>query len=310
MCSTPGKAWRVVELPAPQPRGAPDAALRGPDFLCIGALKCGTTWLYRNLRAHPLVWLPPLKELNYFNIHHPTPFFDAAGQPATLRRRTAAEAPRLRAAAGMTAARKRRDLASLAEIAAEPVDDAWYLRLFARRLPRQVAGDISPHYALLGADGIRHALALNPALKAIALLRDPAERTLSHMLMHLGPEADEPGLRRLMEGRLWPQYAEHSDYAAWLGRWRALLGPDALAVETLPRIDSEPERVLGRLCRFLGLPGRATLFPAAHARVNAGRGDRDAFRHLLPELRARLAPAYAALERDWPEAASRLAGPV
>jgi hypothetical protein len=39
-----------------------------PDFLCIGALKSGTTWLYENLRSHPEIFLPPEKELYYFSI--------------------------------------------------------------------------------------------------------------------------------------------------------------------------------------------------------------------------------------------------
>jgi hypothetical protein len=38
-----------------------------PDFLIIGAQKSGTTWLDRNLRLHPDLWLPPEKELHFFD---------------------------------------------------------------------------------------------------------------------------------------------------------------------------------------------------------------------------------------------------
>lgn len=38
-----------------------------PDFLCIGAQKAGTTWLYANLSKHPDIFLPKSKELHYFN---------------------------------------------------------------------------------------------------------------------------------------------------------------------------------------------------------------------------------------------------
>ena len=38
-----------------------------PHFIGIGAQKAGTTWLYRNLQEHPEVWLPPEKELHYFD---------------------------------------------------------------------------------------------------------------------------------------------------------------------------------------------------------------------------------------------------
>ncbi|MFA9556918.1 sulfotransferase [Evansella sp. AB-rgal1] len=40
---------------------------QGPQFLGIGAQKSGTTWLYENLRIHPELYLPNIKELHYFN---------------------------------------------------------------------------------------------------------------------------------------------------------------------------------------------------------------------------------------------------
>jgi hypothetical protein len=44
---------------------APPANL--PDFLGIGAAKTGTTWLHHNLRAHPELYLPDVKEVHYFD---------------------------------------------------------------------------------------------------------------------------------------------------------------------------------------------------------------------------------------------------
>jgi len=36
-----------------------------PDFLCVGAHKAGSTWLYQQLDSHPDFWMPPVKELHY-----------------------------------------------------------------------------------------------------------------------------------------------------------------------------------------------------------------------------------------------------
>ena len=36
-------------------------------FLCIGAQKAGTTWLFINLQMHPEIWLQPVKEVHYLN---------------------------------------------------------------------------------------------------------------------------------------------------------------------------------------------------------------------------------------------------
>src|SRR5947209_20313956 len=38
-----------------------------PDFLCVGAQKGGTSWLYRQLERHSDFWMPPVKELHYLN---------------------------------------------------------------------------------------------------------------------------------------------------------------------------------------------------------------------------------------------------
>jgi hypothetical protein len=38
-----------------------------PDFFCVGAQKGGTSWLYQQLQSHPDFWMPPIKELHYFD---------------------------------------------------------------------------------------------------------------------------------------------------------------------------------------------------------------------------------------------------
>jgi hypothetical protein len=46
-----------------------------PDFLGIGAPRAGTTWLDRNLRAHPDLYLPDRKELHYFDRYYHTALY-------------------------------------------------------------------------------------------------------------------------------------------------------------------------------------------------------------------------------------------
>jgi Sulfotransferase domain len=45
---------------------APNSNLPLPDFLVIGAQKSGTTSLYEYLRSHPEVFMPDIKELDFF----------------------------------------------------------------------------------------------------------------------------------------------------------------------------------------------------------------------------------------------------
>ena len=43
-----------------------DHAPRRPDFVVIGAMKAGTTSLYHYLRDHPQIFMPKVKELDFF----------------------------------------------------------------------------------------------------------------------------------------------------------------------------------------------------------------------------------------------------
>ena len=45
----------------------PDTSGRLPDFFVLGAAKCGTTSLHDYLRQHPALFLPYVKELNFFD---------------------------------------------------------------------------------------------------------------------------------------------------------------------------------------------------------------------------------------------------
>ena len=67
----------------------PDKATEGrlPDFLGIGAQKAGTSWLFDNLKVHPELFLPPEKEVHYFDrdFDKPFSFYTAKFAPAGRR---------------------------------------------------------------------------------------------------------------------------------------------------------------------------------------------------------------------------------
>ncbi len=41
-----------------------------PNFLVVGATKAATTWLYKCLDSHPEIYVPSLKEVNYFSYRY------------------------------------------------------------------------------------------------------------------------------------------------------------------------------------------------------------------------------------------------
>src|ERR1700741_1615366 len=142
-----------------------------PDFMCIGAHKSGTTWLYQQLASHPDFWMPPLKELHYFaqlsRVQH----------PATPQ------------------CRDERDLRfweSLHKLSTKPsIDFENYGRLFEPK-GSLLSGDISPNYSTLSSKLIRQIVGYFPNLKVIFLARDPVERFWSHLSMEVHYRQIEP----------------------------------------------------------------------------------------------------------------------
>src|SRR5947207_15540157 len=69
--------------------GGPVPRLALPHFLCIGAQKAGTTWLYENLRVHPQIAVSPRKEEHYFDLryHRGLKYYAAqfSGPPEAMR---------------------------------------------------------------------------------------------------------------------------------------------------------------------------------------------------------------------------------
>lgn len=276
----------------------------GPDALCIGAQKSATTWLYKNFGYHPLVWLPPIKELNFFTSVH------VLGHRTDDTRHRQDQIRESRVwwenAVGRDEERRRR-IELLDHLADERLTDEWYARIFDFRGPDQLAIDISPEYCLLPREGVRHAVSINPAVRVIALLRDPVERALSHAAMLAGEAAGEAAIWGILRSEAIGVIIRYSDYPRWLGRWRGLTPPGSMFVATMRQIRAEPHGVLARLCGFLGLPFHADLFPEAVKPVFKGRRTSVVTPEMRSFLRERMGRIYDELASLWPELAGDFA---
>src|SRR3712207_610972 len=137
---------------------------RGPHFLCIGAQKAGTTWLYANLRAHPSIWLPSEKELHYFD--------EKRFRRLRLREKLFArddQALRWRRQLGrqLRARRRRRSLAGArwdVRYFFGHTGDDWYMSLFEPGAGK-LTGEITPAYSTLDEDGVAHVRRLAPEIR-------------------------------------------------------------------------------------------------------------------------------------------------
>ncbi|HEU5247924.1 MAG TPA: sulfotransferase [Candidatus Udaeobacter sp.] len=207
----------------------------GPDFLCIGAHKAGSTWLYQQLDSHPDFWMPPVKELHYFD---------------QLSRVQRAAHPRCRDE------RDLRFLEMLKSLSAEPgIDLNNYARLFEPKASL-LSGDISPNYSTLSNEVIRQVIGYFPRLKVIFLARDPVERVWSHLSMEVhyrqiepfdATNIDEVNRNLLRRGMLLRSYP-----SAVVARWKRYLHTEQFRVYFFDDLQSNPAELRRSILRFLG----------------------------------------------------------
>jgi hypothetical protein len=192
-------------------------------FMCIGAQKAGTTWLYEVLRLHADIGLPPIKELHYFDnmveqrnaqrlralSRVSQRYFEAVAQ-----RGLDPFSPKAHA---LPAAQRFYDLVDFFSIRTDE-DYLLYLRRFAR--DKRAFGEVTPSYALLPEEGFERIRRLIPDVRIIYIMRDPVARTWSQIKMDASRTGRLPAQiaeRRLRKPREWP---DRSDYKTTIERLR------------------------------------------------------------------------------------------
>jgi sulfotransferase family protein len=212
-----------------------DAGGARPDFLCVGVHKGGTTWLYQQLDSHPDFWMPPLKELHYFDQ------LSRVQRPSSSRCRDE---------------RDLRFLESINSLSAKPsIDFERYAQLFEPKGPL-LSGDISPNYSTLSNKIIRQIVGHFPKLKVIFLARDPVERLWSHLSMEVHyhqiesfdvTDIDEVNRNLLRRGLLLRSYP-----SAIVARWKHYVHPDRFRIYFFDDLQRNPTQLRRSILDFLG----------------------------------------------------------
>ncbi|HVV92858.1 MAG TPA: sulfotransferase [Hyphomicrobiales bacterium] len=259
-----------------------------PDFLCIGAQKAATTWLHVHLATHPELWLPPIKELQYFN--HLFIEDDRRWTHRHLGDHARAVLRRHVNAGGEI------DLDYVGYVSRlateEPFTEAWYRRAFDRpEAAGRLRGDVTPAYCAIGAAGIAYLRSLLAAVKVIYIIRDPVERALSHLRMiaeHRGVAA--PDDAKWEEFAAEPMVWAHSAYSEHVPLWRAAFAPGDLLFLPYGRVAANPLGVLREVELFLGVKPHG--YSGLDQRIHA-TGSKTVSGSLRDRLEARLGPERA-----------------
>jgi hypothetical protein len=221
-----------------------------PNFMCIGAQRAGTTWLYENLKVHEQIWLPPIKELHYFDQLRVQPFWCKRYKGQLWRR---LQANRISLRRGQWSPR---DFLWDLKYFAWPKSDRWYRSLFSQGRKR-VAGEFTPDYSILPAETIADVRRINPDLKIILLMRDPIDRAWSQARKDL-PRVFKRPLHQIPADEVirWfnSRYcAPRSDYARILDNWYAHFPRAQFFCGFFEEIIADPQDLLLRIHQFLGV---------------------------------------------------------
>jgi hypothetical protein len=215
-----------------------------PDFLCIGAQKAGTSWLDVMLRQHPSIFLPPMKEVHFYD------FIYLPEHRRWIRSSFEKHLRRHGARGGLAD--------YFARLAALPRrQDAWYAAVFDHPdAAGRVTGEVTPAYSILPAEGVARARATNPAMKIVFIVRDPVDRALSHLRMAANrrkvPRIDLAWLERTGHDLIAAALAR-SAYRENVGRWEAVFPPGQMLYLPFGTIRTAPERLMAEVEAFLGI---------------------------------------------------------
>ncbi len=200
------------------------------DFFVVGAARSGTTSLYNYLKQHPNIYLPNIKELNYFS-------------KVESNQRQDYDTPK-------------KEIHYHTKIIKSP---EVYQNLFKDANEQQLKGDISPSY-LWDTSTAERIFEHNPKAKIIVSLRNPVERAFSHYLMNISVGYDaEPSFEKAIqaeENRIWGGgnlYLEWSRYYESLKSYYDLFPKEQIKVLIFEDWTSNKQETLQGLFTFLNL---------------------------------------------------------
>lgn len=221
-----------------------------PHFLCIGAQKAATSWLFVNLQKHHQIWMPPVKELHYFN-HLFVPE-NRAWTPYHMRQGTG-NAIKHHVKHGEYI--DFNYLSYLVRMMEDPFTEAWYRAAFERPNARgKVLGDITPEYSTLPEEGIDYLRQLLGAPKIIYIIRHPVGRAMSQLRMNMQRHPIED-----IQEKDWREVAQswdilnRGDYKSYVPRWKKRFASQDLLFLPYGRVAKDPKGVLDQVQSFLGI---------------------------------------------------------
>jgi len=235
------------------------------DFFLVGAAKCGTTSLSDWLKVHPKIFIPQIKETNYFSTDIKVEKFNRFYEQNTFL-----------------------DLDSyFADEELEPLHISFVQkreqlnRLYKDAPPDSIRGECSTShlYSIAAANNIR---SFNDQSKIIIILRDPIERAFSHYLMARKYGFTNLDFRSAVKKDLsvrkkgWgisELFVDLGLYSKQIQRYQDNFPAGQILIVPFEELRDQAQKTYNNICLFLGvqiatLPNQQQLNQAAMPRMN------------------------------------------
>lgn len=207
-----------------------------PNFLIIGAARSGTTSMYHTLRKHPQVFMPVVKEPDFFIFNGEKPQYTGPGVETFFGH-------------GLLNS------------------DEEYAALFANARDAVAIGEASALYLYFHDRTAARIHQANPDTNLIAILRNPADRAFSnYMYLHMSErdpvETFEEALalepQRKADGwyPFW-YYKEQGFYHQQLAAFYALFPPEQIKILLFEDLKARSAEMMSEVYAFLGVTAMA-----------------------------------------------------
>lgn len=236
-------------------------------FVCIGAQKSGTTWLAKVLADHPELFLTPVKEIHYFD--HVAGITEHLG--ARKRKSRYRKYHQRMWTQWHHFGEHRAQWSWYRDYMGNPIDDAWYGRLFRHRGAKAFAGEVTPEYAIVGRDGLAHIKRIAPDARVLFIMRNPVTRAWSQVLHQcrsrdLDANRQSPAAISAMLAE--PHFARFCDYARTLDDMASVFRPDQTLSLFYEEMHADRLAALRQVCGFIGIGFDAAMFGGLGRRFN------------------------------------------
>jgi len=188
---------------------------RGPDFIGIGAMRSGTTWLTKCIDSHPDMFIPPAKkEINFFNLFSKE---SSTGQQQMWNY-------------------------------SKGID--WYEEHFSQANKEQKTGEYSPHY-LCDQESPKLIHKNYPNVKLILSLRNPIDRAFSHY-QYIRRYANVPNtFEEALYKNLGYKYLQNGLYGKYLENYLNLFDKEQIHIIFFEDIKNKKYKLISKLYSFL-----------------------------------------------------------